>query len=320
MMFGDLFHPIQNLCADSTHSVCAKFFFISFFKMLTRKRHRDHLLDQKFNAYTYEFDPIRESVAKFLDFKDVASIVRLNLEYSKKTWIVVLNNSTRVNACIHVKTPKESNKSSWSWIVKYAKHLKYQKLTTSANHSKFFQLRILVLDTLIIEYCDIPIQLPKQLKELRVNDCFGDLPNLDGILCLIGVGRLCQDINLQKLPSSLMYLYLKCYLFDTSKFSILPNLTTLTLNECWHFCKMNELHIKCPNIQTLTVSDVIREDLNGLQGLKISRLVIDCEHEIDLKVLQEVDVKHLVFEKKCTWITQSNIRKLNHIPDIKCKS
>jgi hypothetical protein len=70
--------------------------------MLTRKRHRDKDAFQKLTAYTYEFDPIRESGARFLNVTDCSSISKLNAEYNKKTWIVVLSNDNRGHGLLNI--------------------------------------------------------------------------------------------------------------------------------------------------------------------------------------------------------------------------
>jgi hypothetical protein len=141
---------------------------------------RDIFYYQKLQSYTYEFNPIRESIARFLNNKDCSYVSNLNQEYSKKTWIVLLKRTTRNNEYINV------NETSWSWIVKY------QKLKISRDHRKFFGLEIPIIGTLEIEFCDITIRFPKKLQTLHINDCRGKLPNLSGITDFVFKRRLCQ--------------------------------------------------------------------------------------------------------------------------------
>jgi hypothetical protein len=260
-------------------------------------------------------------VSKFLNNGDCASVSYLNQEYSKKTWIVILNCATRVNEYIKV------NEKSWSWIVKYKQHLKFQKLKISHHHKKFFQLHISAIDTLLIRYCDIPIRIPQKIQKLQIEDCCGNLTSsrasndvsLNGLTSFVFLR--CwefQEFDQQTLPSSLIYLYLQCVDFNVTKLPTLPNLTTLTLHNCDDFYKMDELHIKCPNIQNLIISQINigYENLNGLQGLQINRLVIDCPNLISLDALQFVKVDHLLL-KNCQYVSRFEITKLVHIPDIK---
>jgi hypothetical protein len=291
--------------------MCEKFFYL-FFPMLTRKRHREQVYLQKLNAYTYEFDPIRESVAKFLTYHDVAFVSNLNKEYNTKIWIVVLSHSCRVNDFIKV------DPTSWLWIVKYAQHLKYQKLRISSNHRKFFQFEIHILDTLLIEHCDKPIRLPKNLRELRINDCWRPFPKMNGITCFVFTRPWStRDFDIENLPSSLISLYLQCLEFNSSEIPLLPNLTTLTLYKCSDFLQMDQLHVKCPNIHTLCILDSLSEDLNGIQGLQIDRLIIDCSEFMNVNFLKLVKVNHLVFSNKCTYIMPRMCSVLHHIKDIR---
>jgi Leucine-rich repeat (LRR) protein len=280
--------------------------------MLTRKRHRDKAAFQKLTAYTYEFDPIRESVARFLNVKDCSSVSKLNAEYNKKTWITVLSNNDRRNDFINV------NAKSWSWIVKYKQHLKTQKLKVLFDHAKFFRLEISNVKTLVIEHCDIPIRLPKELKELRVSYCNNEvLPNLNGIVSFVFIDNwYLTCFQLQKLPVSLHFLYLQHGNFIVTTMPVLPNLSTLTMDNCEDIQKIDQLHIKCPNIQTLILVDDHFEDLNVLQGLQIDRLVIQCPNLISLESLHSAKINHLVL-KNCPNISWLKIKKLTHIPDIK---
>jgi hypothetical protein len=180
--------------------------------MLTRKQTRARLDYQKLQSYSYEFDPIRESVSKFLNNGDCASVSYLNQEYSKKTWIVILNCATRVNEEIKV------NEKSWSWIVKYKQHFKFQKLIISRDYKNFFQLHISTIHTLLIR----PIRIPEKIQKLHIDDCLGKLPSsrtnvrsrasndvsLNGLTSFVLLCRWgLKDIDLKTLPSSLIYLY-----------------------------------------------------------------------------------------------------------------
>jgi hypothetical protein len=280
--------------------------------MLTRKRHREQVHFKKLNAYTYEFDPIRESVARFLPYYDCASVSNLNQDYNTKTWIVVLSHSSRVNDYIKV------DPTSWLWIVKYAQQLKYQKLQISSNHAKFFQLKIPILDTLVIEHCDKLIRIPKNLRELRVNDCDGTFSNMNGITCFVFRRYWAmRDFDIEKLPSSLIYLNLQCMEFNPSEIPLLPNLRTLTLHKCTDFLQMDQVHVKCPNIHTLAIVDDFNEDLDGIQGLQIDTLIIDCSQFINVNFLTLVKVNHLVFSNRCKFIMPRMCSVLHHIKDIR---
>jgi Leucine-rich repeat (LRR) protein len=186
------------------------------------------------------------------------------------------------------------------------------------DHAKFFRLEIPNVKTLVIEHCDIPIRLPKHLKELRVSYCNNEvLPNLNGILSFVFIDNwYLTCFQLQKLPVSLHFLYLQHGNFIVTTMPVLPNLSTLTMDNCEDIQKIDQLHIKCPNIQTLILVDDHFEDLNVLQGLQIDRLVIQCPNLISLESLHSAKINHLVL-KNCQYVSWSEIAKLTHIPDIK---
>jgi hypothetical protein len=282
--------------------------------MLTRKRTQERLYYQKLKAYTYEFNPILESVSKFLNNNDCASVSNLNQECNTKTWIVVLNCVSRVNTYIHV------NETSRSWIVKYQQHLKYQKLRISSNFTKFFQIPILSVDTLTIDNCDTIVRVPKHTRELRLYNFKGIFPKLNGIKYLVlQEGKTSFDLS--KLPSSLIDLSLIYTTFDVMEIPTLSNLITLTLKNCPEFLNMGQLHIKCPNIRTLIIEDEFANDLDGLQELQVQCLIIDSiNFLVNLDCLKTAKVNHLFFSKNCTWIPpmarQPLTSNLHHIKDI----
>jgi hypothetical protein len=142
--------------------------------------------------------------------------------------------------------------------------LKYQKLRVLCDHTKFFRLDIPHAKTLVIKHCYTPIKLPKKLEELRVSDCGNEvfLSNLNGILSFVFIHDwFFTCFQLQMLPLSLHFLYLRNEKFIVTSMPVLSNLLTLTIDNCEDIRRMDQLHIKCPNIQTLVFNDKNVEDL-----------------------------------------------------------
>jgi hypothetical protein len=273
--------------------------------------------------FTYEFNPICESVARFLNNKDCASVDKLNIEYHTKTWMIVLNCIARVNQWISVED------KSWLWIYKYRQHLRYQKLTLSnnlrfftlSNSLRFFALEIPKLDSLHI-LCSKNefIQIPKQIRELII--CGHDgvvLPILDGITSFSWLSRPGNNLNLQSLPLSLIQLNVRSSRFNVVNLPILPNMTILTLNNC-DMLQMDQLRTKCPNIQTLNLKDTCSDfgtiDLIVIKGLQINTLSLDCSSLMNIHSLQFVKVNHLIFLGVVSKDPVLKRCNLSHIKDV----
>jgi hypothetical protein len=105
--------------------------------------------------------------------------------------------------------------------------------------------------------------------------------------------------------------------FDVKEIPELPNLRTLTIYRCDNLLQMDRLHVKCPILQQLIIVNEFTDDLNGIQGLQIDELVIDCEYLINVNYLHQVKVNRLIFSKNCTSITPRMVDQLTHIKDVR---
>ncbi len=255
--------------------------------MLTRKRLRDENRRNLVRGEYYSFDPIIESVARFLGFEDCAAVSNLNHEFARKLWVYVLRSCNRKAEIICF------DSSSYAWISKYSKELKNQRLYVGSHHASFFNLEIPQLFSLHLNGCRVLPRFPKHLFHLTMLDNLGSLTafNPDCVPNIISLNI--GDIGsmgfhyLKNLPSSLELLSLWLSIFSCRYLPFLPKLESLWIRQCGFFEDVTELRTKCPNLSHLALCNV---SLDGLRGLDIQELVLWDTEIVDISDLAHVRV------------------------------
>ncbi len=117
--------------------------------MLTRKHNQIKDIQDGFtiSSQCFQFDPILESITKFLNFKECGCVSIMNRCYHSKTWKYFLLSSKVAKNEIKI------NQTSIPWIVKYNKFLIHQNLKINS-----FQ--------------DIDLSIIPKLHSLYISNCF----------------------------------------------------------------------------------------------------------------------------------------------------
>jgi hypothetical protein len=124
----------------------------------------------------FQFDWLLESVTRFLEFRDVGNVSKVNCFYYSKTWRYFLGS---VNRC-RTEQPIPLCSKSIKWIKKYRLFIGQEKLELDSNSPDFDLSVIPKLFTLILSSIptdDIPTTFPLQVNYLSCEAIIGDIPN-----------------------------------------------------------------------------------------------------------------------------------------------
>jgi hypothetical protein len=151
--------------------------------MLSRKRKQINDLQDKFSISTQpaHFDPILESLTRFLECKDCAHVSVTNSVYHCKTWKYFLTSSKNTDHKIQL------NGDSIPWITKYCRYLAYQEVDIH-EHQYIIDLSIIPrLKTLYMYRVSCTnldndgfVILPLQVKHYRLSNVVAEIPEMIG--------------------------------------------------------------------------------------------------------------------------------------------
>jgi hypothetical protein len=204
------------------------------------------------------FDPILESITKFLVFKDCSPIDQLNHMYHCKTWKYVLTAVHRSSNCNSI---IKLTCESILWVSKYRLFLKHLELEIlEANSPEFDLSSISHLHSLVI-YKVNHKKFPLQMNHLICYDITGNIPNL--------------------LNTHTLYLYqspIICY-SQSVKNLFMCSFDSVDCETLPHFPNLNHLEVSC---KFLLNPSRILEKYPNLISLHISCNNINFVHDIRL--------------------------------------
>jgi hypothetical protein len=204
------------------------------------------LLDVEPSPQVSAFNPILESITRFLRLGDCARVVKLNHSYYDKTWLYILQSSTRLYKLNDI---VEVNDKSMTWISKYRSHLKYQKIQVSSNNVPFDLSTI--TQCLSLRVLSNISTFPVRVKHLIFSQYSGnEFPNIQGVKKVYISDYFNQSL-VTTCPKTIKKLTIvSFYTLDGQELPILPKLKIFQCN-IEHMVNMNLLEKKFPNLTTL---------------------------------------------------------------------
>jgi hypothetical protein len=252
----------------------------------------------------FSFDPLMESVARFLGFQECGRAATLCKAYFAKLWCYVLRATRRSFKQILFKP------IMMDWLTKYSHELKYVKILVIDKHATFFSLSIPSLHSLHLVHCSALIRLPTQLRALAIRGIQTFLPAEANMQSLVwGRFQHLTHFHMSTIPKELKMLGLSTLIFITKRLPTLPNLHSLRVENCKKFHHLIELQTKCPALQVLFLNQC---QLKGVAGLRVPKLVVSSESLTSVAELADIHVDILDLQK-CP-----NVEDFSAVQHLKC--
>jgi hypothetical protein len=256
------------------------------------------------------FEPILESITKFLVFKDCSHVDQLNHMFHFKTWKYVLTAVHRSSNCNSV---IKLTCDSILWVSKYRlflKHLELEILEETYNNAPAFDLSsISHLQGLVIYNVSLK-KFPLQMNHLICYDITGNIPNLlnTNTIYLYQSLIICSSQSVQNLFT--------CS-FDSMDCETLPEFPHLNHLEvsCKFLLNPSRILEKYPNLISLHISC---DNINFVAAIRLFK------HYLVIKSWPLVDITSFSLLECCelNLIGCPNIQdysSVSHIPIVKKK-